>query len=83
MLRIAVVDDDQIAISRLRECLNHYSEEKGVNFNIKVYQNGIDLLVGYRSDYDIIFWMWTCRISMVFRPQGGFGSLTNALYSSL
>ena len=55
MLRIAVVDDDQIAISRLRECLNHYSEEKGVNFNIKVYQNGIDLLVGYRSDYDIIF----------------------------
>lgn len=55
MLRIAVVDDDQIAISRLRECLNHYSEEKSVNFNIKVYQNGIDLLVGYRSDYDIIF----------------------------
>jgi len=55
LLRIAVVDDDQIAISRLRECLNHYSEEKGVNFNIKVCQNGIDLLVGYRSDYDIIF----------------------------
>ena len=55
MLKIAVVDDDQTAITWLRECLNNYSKEKDVNFKINVFQNGIDFLVGYRSDYDIIF----------------------------
>lgn len=55
MLRIAVVDDDQTAIKRLRECLDHYSEEKDVTFNVKDFQNGIDFLVGYHSGYDVVF----------------------------
>lgn len=55
MLNIAIVDDDSNAIKQLRECLDHYSEEKNVNFNVKVFQNGIDFLTGYRSSTDIVF----------------------------
>lgn len=55
MFNIAIVEDEWECFERLKECLENYSEEYGVMFNITHYSNGIDFISSYKADYDIVF----------------------------
>ncbi|HIR39117.1 MAG TPA: response regulator transcription factor [Candidatus Coproplasma stercoripullorum] len=55
MINVAIVDDNSKDISRLQECLKLYGEEKGINFSIKTFSNGVDFLTRFRPEYDIVF----------------------------
>ncbi len=52
---IAIVDDEQQSIDSLRQCLDLYANEFGVDFNIELFTDGADFLSGYKSGYDVVF----------------------------
>lgn len=54
MIRIAIVEDDEIYISRFKQYLKDYQEEKEENFNIKIYRDGDAIIADYKAQYDII-----------------------------
>jgi DNA-binding LytR/AlgR family response regulator len=55
MLKIAIVEDEELYTQKLKEYLSRYTEEKKTPFNIRTYSNAIDFLREYTSDYDIVF----------------------------
>ena len=55
MYRVAVVEDEQEAAEALCECLNRYSEEQSVNFEILRYDTGLKFLAAYKSTIDLVF----------------------------
>ncbi len=55
MFNIAICDDEDTLINELKCCLKKYADETGKEFSFFVYHDGIELLAGYRPDYDLIF----------------------------
>ena len=56
MIRIAVVEDNEIDKSLLKECIDKYSAERGVEFDIRYFGDGIDFIEDFRGGmFDIVF----------------------------
>jgi len=54
MLKIAVVEDDEITNQLLQDLINQYAEEKKLEIGIFTFRDGIEILEGYEAIYDII-----------------------------
>ncbi len=54
MIRIAIVEDNENDVKVLQDCLARYSRENGVEFDIKVFGDGLDFISNYKICYDII-----------------------------
>ena len=54
MIRLAIVEDEDIYAEKLRDYLEQYQQEKGRSFRIDRYSDGAELVEDYRDGYDII-----------------------------
>ena len=54
MIRVAIVEDDQHFSTQLRDFLQTYSRENGVEFQITTFSDGDEITENYRAEYDII-----------------------------
>lgn len=54
MLKIAIVEDSPEYAKALNDYCARYAGEKGKQFHVDVYQNGLDFVSAETSDYDII-----------------------------
>ncbi len=54
MIRLAIVEDEDIYAEKLTEYLEKYQKETGKSFRIDRYTDGAELVENYRGDYDII-----------------------------
>lgn len=54
MIRIAVVEDEEASLDRLKGYLEKYQNEKGLRFDIKTFTDGDGITANYRPLYDII-----------------------------
>lgn len=52
---IAIVEDETECVDKLKECLEEYSIEKNIKFNITVFNNGSEFIFNYNRNIDIIF----------------------------
>ncbi len=55
MIKIAIVEDNEKDVKMLRECLTRYGLQNGLEFDISVFENGMDFISNYKKCYDIIF----------------------------
>lgn len=55
MIRIAVVDDEEKYVSRVREFLLQFFENDETRFHLTSFSNGLDFIDPYNAAYDIIF----------------------------
>ena len=54
MIRLALVEDDVMYRSQLREYIQKYSETSGEKFTITEFADGDEIALGYKAVYDII-----------------------------
>lgn len=54
MYNIAVVDDDVEFSTLLNEYLERFQKEEKVKFFVKTFNNAVDLLTGYKPNYNVI-----------------------------
>ena len=54
MIRIAIVEDDRVCAGTLQEYLCRYEKESGEIIQSTLFEDGEDIAVGYRAEYDII-----------------------------
>lgn len=54
MIRAAIVEDDPRDRDMLRQYLRQYEEESGERFQVALFSDGVELVEGYRPDYDVI-----------------------------
>ena len=54
MIRIAIVEDDRVYAGTLQEYLCRYEKESGEMIQSTLFEDGEDIAVGYRAEYDII-----------------------------
>ena len=54
-IRIAVVEDDDIAAKTIQDYIDRYSSENTASFSVVRFNNAVSLLFQYTSEYDIIF----------------------------
>ena len=54
MVRIAMVEDDEIYRKQLLEYIRRYEKESGESFRVSVFTDGAEIAEGYKSNYDII-----------------------------
>ena len=54
MIRIAIVEDDRVYAGTLQEYLCRYEKESGEIIQSTLFEDGEDIAVGYRAEYDII-----------------------------
>ena len=50
VIRVAVVEDDELEIRKVTEYLERFRDENGLALNIKVFRDGEDLAEDYRPD---------------------------------
>lgn len=55
MLRLAIVEDEDVAAARLTDFIKRYCKAHDINYNIERFSSAVDLLKNYRPVYDIIF----------------------------
>lgn len=55
MYRVAIIEDDKEWQARLKEYLEGYGKENAINFSVSLFDDGLDFLMEYLSNYDIIF----------------------------
>ena len=55
MYKIAVVEDEWESADRLNQCIEQYSKEYGVLFNVTRFKNGLDFIEEYKPVFDIVF----------------------------
>ncbi|MCC8181960.1 MAG: LytTR family DNA-binding domain-containing protein [Clostridiales bacterium] len=55
MIRIAVVDNAEMAAQQIAGFLNRYQEEHGLLFQVSLFRDGAELLDGFQPTYDLIF----------------------------
>ena len=55
MIRIAIVEDEEKYQIQLEDCLNKFFTEKNIDFEYKVFKNGLDFVESFQSNYDVIF----------------------------
>lgn len=54
MIRIAIVEDDDLFVSQVQQFLADYQREKKEAFDIRVYRDGDGITADYRPEFDII-----------------------------
>ncbi len=54
MIRIAIVEDDELYISQLLKYLEDYQKEEKEEFSIRVYRDGDGITADYKAQYDLI-----------------------------
>ena len=62
LYRVAIVEDDEQDAKQLRQLLERYAEEKGLNIVIDTYQNAVVFLTNYQAPFDLYHQSW---------PHGG------------
>ena len=55
MYKIAVVEDEWESAERLNQCIEQYSKEYGVLFNVTRFKDGLDFIEEYKPVFDIVF----------------------------
>lgn len=55
MYHIAICDDEKTFVSEVKEGLERYAGERGLDFRIYVYYDGKDLIDHYKDEFDLIF----------------------------
>jgi len=55
MLKIAIVDDNELDASRLENGVKKFFENKSIPFQVDVYNRAINFIDQYKCDYDAIF----------------------------
>ena len=54
MIRLALVEDDELYRSQLREYIDKYSAVSGEKFTVAEFSDGDEIALGYKAVYDII-----------------------------
>lgn len=54
MIRIAIVEDDELYVDQLRQYLKDYQSETGEDFEIRAYRDGDGITSDYKAQYDLI-----------------------------
>lgn len=54
MFQIAIAEDDADALKTILSYLEKYKKEKSLNFEIRTFSNGEQLLFDYRPEYDLV-----------------------------
>lgn len=54
-MNVAIVDDDKNEIGRMKKYLSAYGKEKGIDFEISSFSDGLDFLEEYAPCYRIVF----------------------------
>ena len=54
MIRLALVEDDTLYRSQLREYIDKYSAASGEKFTVTEFSDGDEIALGYKAVYDII-----------------------------
>ncbi len=54
MIRVAIVDDEEIFTNQLVEYVQHYSRESGNEIQITCFKDGDEIVEKYTGEYDII-----------------------------
>ncbi len=54
MVRVALVEDDEVYRQELTGYLDRYSRESGEKFHVTAFTDGAEIAEGYTADYDII-----------------------------
>ncbi len=55
MIRIAIVEDNPAEQKKIRECLDYFSEQEQIPFEIETYPSGSAFFMSGMTGYDIIF----------------------------
>lgn len=55
MIKIAIVEDEQIYVDQLKEVIEKSSKRMQLNSCVEIFSNGVDIVHDYKADYDIIF----------------------------
>ncbi len=55
MYKIALVDDEYESAEVLSRCIEEYSREYGLQFNISSFRNGLNFIEEYTPEFDIVF----------------------------
>lgn len=54
MIRVAIVEDEEIYVNKLTEYLQEYQRDEGLEFDIQVYYDGDGITAKYKAQFDII-----------------------------
>lgn len=54
MIRVAIVEDEDLYIDQLMEYLNEYQKSEGIEFDVTVYRDGDAITAEYKAQFDII-----------------------------
>lgn len=55
MVRVAIVDDEEICRNQEKELIERYGRECGEKFEVTLFENGIDFITDYLAVFDIVF----------------------------
>lgn len=55
MVRVAIVEDEKEYVQILYGYLKKYEEAFNMKFQISTFQDGLDIVMNYKSEFDIIF----------------------------
>ncbi len=55
MYRVAIVEDEREAAENLRYYIERYGSERGCQFIIQIFGNGVDFISDYTANYDMVF----------------------------
>ena len=54
MIRIAIVEDEQLYADQLAEYMDRFMKETGEQIRLTFFRDGEDIAVSYKPEYDII-----------------------------
>lgn len=54
-IKTAIVEDDEIAYQNIKALLERYTKERGVDFEIHYFSDGVHFLQDYKPEYEIVF----------------------------
>ena len=54
MIRIAIVEDEQLYADQLAEYMDRFMKETGEQIRLTFFHDGEDIAVSYKPEYDII-----------------------------
>lgn len=55
MKNIAIVEDEDEALSLIMDCIQRFTRENGIEFNTVVFRDAVSFLTNYKPNYDIVF----------------------------
>ncbi|MBO5528914.1 MAG: response regulator transcription factor [Bacilli bacterium] len=55
MIKVAILDDEDIEIETISSYLGRYGKEKDEVFQISVFKNAVSFLEDYKADYQLVF----------------------------